>query len=172
MIKKLFGVQMGKAKTNKKLIVIILITILAVSAIFSILVYLNFGVSQQTVDYNTFKHEFGNVPVESGNYTFSPPVSMYHALRIALEKGGWNTTSLENMTISAYLDYFEFFTNSSFQFLSTVGRSETNYSPVIVNDTTYRHIWDISINPISGPEFPPPGLYFVDAATAEIIPTS
>lgn len=163
---------MAKAKTNKKLIVTILVIILAVSAFLGIFIYGQiYGTNQQTADFNAFYNEFGNVTVQSSNITFSPPVNMYHALKIALEKGSWNKTSLTNMTINISLDYFEFWTNSSFQFLSVVGRSENSYSPVTVNDTTFRYIWDISINPSSGPVFPTPGFYWVDAATAEIIPT-
>src|SRR5208283_4461186 len=102
------------------------------------LYYENFGVSQQSA----FYEEFGHVSVQSINYNFSPPVSMYSALKIALLSGGWNSTSLEkNRTVSVSLNYFEFWSNSSFEILNPVAHSVNNYSPITVNDTTFRYIW-------------------------------
>jgi hypothetical protein len=46
-----------------------------------------------------------------------------------------------------------------------------DYSPVQVNDTTYRYIWDIVVQGNAGVLSIPPPLYWVDAATGEIVPT-
>jgi hypothetical protein len=125
-------------------------------------------------DFSLYYDEFGNVSVEGRSYNFSPPVSMYRALRIALESDVWNASSLSNMTVHASLEYWEFWGNSSSSgsgLLHYVTQPAKDYSSVQVNDTTYRHVWDIVVNSNAGGfSIPPPGLYWVDAATGEIVP--
>jgi len=71
-----------------------------------VVVFFEFFVSitpmQQSNDpYSTaYYDEFNKTLTLAYNYPFSPPVSMYRALLIALTSGGWNATSLENMEIS------------------------------------------------------------------------
>jgi hypothetical protein len=100
---------------------------------------------------------------------------MYHALKIALESGGWNATSLENMTVTVSLNYMEFTnssTSSGFQTLYEVTQPAQSYSDVQVNSTTtYRYIWGIEVNENRHITIPPYGLYYVDAQTGDIIPT-
>jgi hypothetical protein len=179
---------------NKGQVVSILVAIIAVSiCLNAALYYQNYSVNQQKSDFTAYYREFGNVSVQSISYNFSPPVSMYRALKIALENGGWNTTSLENMTVSISLEYCKFWNDSSiiknpydnttsgpgsgFEDLYTVTHPVNGYSAVtVINNatytTTYRYIWYIVVKQNSGiMSIPPPGLYFVDAATAEIIPT-
>jgi hypothetical protein len=121
-----------------------------------------------------YSSEFNNTPTPtpSYNYSFSPPVSMYHALVIALESGGWNATSLKNMKISVGLDYCAFGPDFSFQLIRPVISPAADWSPQQINNVTYRYVWTIIIE---GPgnllSIPPAGLYYVDAATAELIPT-
>jgi hypothetical protein len=125
---------------------------------------------QNTTDFNSFFLEFGNVSVQSPSLNFSPPVDMYRALTIALESDNWNASSLSNMTVGASLEYWEFSSNGAC-WLHDVTQPTEDYSPVQVNGTTYRYIWDIVVEPsgnIKG--IPPPGLYWVDAATGEIVP--
>jgi hypothetical protein len=115
---------------------------------------------------------------------------MYRALKVALDSDNWNTTSLENMTVRVSLDYFKFTNTSSIikspydnttlgpswgsEFLYPVTQPVKDYSAVTVsnatNTTTYRYIWSVTVDPASGFDIPPPGFYWVDAATAEIIP--
>jgi hypothetical protein len=169
---------------DKGQLVSILAAVIAVSICLNVaLYYQNYSVSQQKDDFTAYYNEFGNVSLQSISYNFSPPVSMYRALKIALENGGWNTTSLENMTVSVSLDYYEFTTenttlgpSSGSEYLYSVTQPVNNYSAVTVsnttNSTTYRYIWNIVVKQNSGIwSIPPPGLYWVDAATAEIIPT-
>ena len=115
-----------------------------------------------------YYEEFNKTPTPAYNYNFSPPISMYHALLIALESGGWNATSLSDMTVRVSIEYMEF-TNSSWlkgsQVLHDVKQPVKDYSPVQVNGTTYRYIWDIVVENNVGLQMPPPGLYYVDAAT-------
>jgi hypothetical protein len=112
---------------------------------------------------------------ENFSYSFSPPVSMNLAVKIALESGGWNEASLENKTICVSLDYCAFMDSSSvssFEFLRAVTEPAQDYSPVQIGDITYRYVWVIIISesgPVQG--IPPPGYYYVDAATAELLPT-
>jgi hypothetical protein len=129
--------------------------------------------TQQSNDpYSTiFYDEFNRTPTPAYNYLFSPPVSMYHALLIALESGGWNATSLENMTISAELDFCAFSFNS-FRLVYRVTSQPVDWSPQQVNDTTYRYVWTIIVGgPGSFRSIPPPGYHWVDAATGELVPT-
>jgi hypothetical protein len=131
---------------------------------------------QQSNDpYSTqYYDEFNKSPALAYNYNFSPPISMYHALLIALESGGWTESSLINMTVRVFLEYTEFWSNSSSsgsEFLHEVTQPARDYSPVQVNGTTYRYIWDIVVENNVGLQMPPPGLYYVDAATGEIVPT-
>jgi hypothetical protein len=129
--------------------------------------------TQQSNDpYSTIYYdEFNKTPTPAYTYTFFPPVSMYHALLIALESGGWNATSLENMAISAELDFCAFSFNS-FRLVYRVTSQPVDWSPQQINDTTYRYVWTIIVG---GPGFiqsiPPPGYYWVDAATGELVPT-
>ncbi|MGB8779607.1 MAG: hypothetical protein WCD81_03040 [Candidatus Bathyarchaeia archaeon] len=125
-------------------------------------------------NFSSYYDEFGNVSVVSRSYNFSPPVSMYNAIKIALESDRWNASSLSNMTVCASLEYWEFWGNSSSsgsELLHYVTQPANDYSPVQVNNTTYRYIWDIVVEPSVGARsIPPPGLYWVDAATGEIVP--
>jgi hypothetical protein len=124
-------------------------------------------------DFILFNDEFGNVSVVIPSYDFSPPVSIYRALQIALESGRWNASSLSKMTVSVSLEYWEFWSNSSIngsEFLHDVTQPARDYSPVQVNSTTYRYIWYIVVDNNVGLQIPPPGFYWVDAATGEIVP--
>jgi hypothetical protein len=118
--------------------------------------------------------EFNKTPTPAYNYNFSPPISMYHALLIALESGAWNATSLSDMTARVSLECMEFTNSSGFtgsQVLHDVKQPAKDYSPIQINSTTYRYIWDIVVENNVGLQMPPPGLYYVDAATGEIVPT-
>jgi hypothetical protein len=125
----------------------------------------------QTVQFTLYYEEFGSVSVMSRSYNFSPPISMYDALRIALESGGWNASSLSNMGVRVSLCYMAY---RSADNCSTydVTQPAKDYSPVQVNGTTYRYVWSITVESLAawGREFPPPGYYYVDAATGEIVP--
>jgi hypothetical protein len=178
---------------NKRVLVIVLIAALAVSLFLNAaLYYQNYSVNQQQKDFTVYYNEFGNVSLQSISYNFSPPVSIYRALKIALDSDDWNTTSLENMTVRVSLDYFKFTNDSTIiknpydnttsgpssgsEFLYSVTQPVKDYSAVTTKNatysTTYRYIWSIVVKQNSGfITIPPPGLYWVDAATAEIIPT-
>ena len=139
-------------------------------------------------DFNLFYEEYGDVSIQSRSYNFSPPVSMYHALRIALESDSWTNTSLRDVTVRVSLDYCVFWHNntitkspydnttigpgSGFEVLHEVTQPVDDYSPVQVNETTYRYIWAFVVIETDHPNLvtiPPLGLYWVDAATGELI---
>ena len=122
--------------------------------------------TDSTLYYDLYHDEFGNVSFRNPNYNFSPPVSMYHALWIALKSEGWNASSLSGETVVASLQYADFSQNGG-EVLHEVTQPAENYLPVQVNDTTYRYVWTISV-----------GMFVrssvlrycdVDAATAEIV---
>jgi hypothetical protein len=93
--------------------VIALAIVLACSVALTVYFYTQYESAKPSSDEVAFNSEFGNVLIGSPDYDFSLPITMYHALRIALESGDWNATSLENMTVTVSLDYMEF-TNSSY----------------------------------------------------------
>jgi len=155
--------------------VIALEIILACSVALNVYFYAQYESTKPSRDALAFKSEFGNVLIVGPNYDFSPPITMYHALKIALESDDWNATSLENMTVAVSLDHMEF-TNSSIsssiQTLYEVTQPAQNYSDVQANSTTtYRYIWSIEVNENQHYTIPPYGLYYIDAQTGEIIPT-
>jgi hypothetical protein len=162
-------------------VLVSLLVLFAVLGCFIILMVLPIQISlhlQQTQSANNDSTSYYNVSNPATqlcnfSYSFSPPISMNRAVQIALESGGWNKASLENRTIYVSLDYCAFVNNSSvsgFELLRGVTEPTQDYSPVQIGDTTYRYVWIIIISepsPFQG--IPPPGYYFVDAATAELL---
>jgi hypothetical protein len=155
--------------------VIALEIILACSIAANVYFYTQYESVKPSTDEIAFISEFENVLLVSPNYDFSPPITMYHALKIALESDGWNATSLENKTVTVSLDYMEFTntsTSTGFQTVMTVTQPPQSYADVFVNSTaTYRYIWDIEVNNNHGFFIPLLGLYYIDAQTGGIIPT-
>ena len=148
--------------------------ILACSIALNVFLYAQYQQAAPNTAQVDFNREFDNPIVVSPSLTFSPPISMYKALAIALKSDDWNATSLQNMTITISFEYMEF-TNSSnstgFQTIKQVTQPQPSYADEQVNvTTTFRYIWSIVINGNQGFSIPPPGLYYVDAQTGEIIP--
>ena len=152
---------------------IFLITLCVMIIVVAFFEFFVFTTQQQSNDPYSAQYyaEFNKPPTPAYNYTFSPPVSMYHALIIALESGGWNATSLGNMEVSVELDYCAFLNSpngTGFDWLYSVTHSVADWSPKQVNDTTYRYVWTIIIHYLGSIQgIPPPGYYYVDAATGE-----
>ena len=143
--------------------------------------------------FRAYNNEFNKTPTTLYNYSFSPPVSMYQALFIALESGGWTAESIKNMTIYVELDYYAFYENLSTPsgwmalgnatfrtnppatgsvWLYHVTQPPVDWSPQQIDNITYRNVWTIIVE-YSTPilSIPPAGYYYVDAATAELVPT-
>jgi len=147
--------------------------ILACSIALNVYFYAQVQTPTPTAGETAFNRQFGTPVVVSPDLTFSPPIPMYKAMTIALNSDGWNASSLQNMTITVSLEYMEF-TNTSdssgFQMLKEVTLPQPSYADDQVNaTTTFRYIWDITINR-SSQGFIPPWLYYVDAQTGDIIP--
>jgi hypothetical protein len=121
------------------------------------------------MDFNRFFLEFGNVSILSSNINFSPPVDMYRALIIALESDDWNASSLSGMRVFAYFSKYSS-NSSSGTYIQPVTEPPKDYSPVEIDGTTYRYIWEIEVEPGNMNIIPPLGLYWVDASTGEIVP--
>ncbi|MGA2386682.1 MAG: hypothetical protein ABSG33_09130 [Candidatus Bathyarchaeia archaeon] len=171
------ALDLGAEKTNMdrtQYFTVALEIILACSVALNVYLYAQYQNAAPSSDEVAFRNEFANVLVTAPSYDFSPPITMYHALKIALESDGWNATSLQNMTVTVSLEYMQF-TNSSdstgFQIINKVTQPPQSYADVQANSTTtYRYIWDITVNRSQGFFIPPPGLYYVDAQTGDIIP--
>jgi hypothetical protein len=159
---------------KSRVLPIVLTLVLVASICLNIFLYFQeLKLNQENDDFSLYYREFKKVPVQDVNYSFSPPVSMYRALRIALISGGWNTTSLKGLTVHIVLDYISFTRNSTEiggTRLNLVTYPVTDYSPSYVNEnTTLRYVWIIDVNNSTMPQIHPPGYYMVDAATAEIV---
>jgi len=102
----------------------------------------------------------------------SPPVSKLQAILIALEQGGWSSSNLRGMVVTASLKYVRFWVDdgSGGEVLHEVEEPVSDYSPVVEGDSTYRYVWGVTVREQGpGRTIPPPGSYFVDAATGEIV---
>jgi len=104
----------------------------------------------------------------------SPPVSKLQAILLALEHEGWNSSNLRGLVVITSLEYIRFWDTekgSGFEVLHEVKNPVSDYSPVVEGDITYRYVWYVIVAQ-AGPwrTIPPPGSYFVDAATGEIVP--
>ncbi len=105
---------------------------------------------------------------------FSPPVSKLQAIDIALEHGGWNSSNLRGMVVTASLRhmYLRVTEKEREAGVNEVMEPVSDYSPVVEGDTTHRYVWCVVVEK-AGPGWlrPRPGLYYVDAATGEIVPS-
>jgi hypothetical protein len=99
---------------------------------------------------------------------FSPPVTMLEATRIAMTIDGWNEASLRNMVVFVSLRYGLFGADGSSGPGHEVTAPVSDYSPVTVDDGVYRYFWWIVMQRNDGERsIPPPGYYYIDAATGE-----
>ncbi len=101
---------------------------------------------------------------------YSPPVDGITATKKALEYGGWNRTSLQDMAVLTRLFYAEFssYPDYSAERLYDVTWTVTDFSPVFTEYTTFRYVWTVAIIREYTSSIPPPGYYYVDAATGEV----
>ena len=124
-------------------------------------------------DAAAYYNEFGVIPTSNVNSSFSPPISMYQALQIALENEGWNKTSLNGMAVGAYLMNGETETNTTSYFntgiTGPVTSPPSNYSDVYGNGVIYMYIWEITVNNATIRTMPPLGFSLIDASTGQIL---
>lgn len=171
--------------------------LVAVVFVSSLIGYSSFiGASSEKSPEATYHRLYGYTPVVGGNYSFTPPISLYRALNLALASDGWNQSSLTNMTIYTTLSYEVFYTNvtalnqiaaqenltlighptdfnqtvNGYESIHEVTAPVPNYQPQFYNGVSLRYIWSIAIEKDSGMTIPPWGYYMVDAATGELIP--
>lgn len=97
------------------------------------------------IDALTYYSEFGVIPSTNINSSYTPPVSMYRALQLALEKAGFNKTSVNGMIIDARLNLFQTTTNGTLISNSPLTSIPSDYSVVVQNGIMYRYVWVISI---------------------------
>jgi hypothetical protein len=114
------------------------------------------------------------VVVTTPDPLFSPPVSMYKAIKITLENHGWNVTPLIGMIVGAHLDYMHFWnrTNSwGSEILKEVTEPVADYSPLQNETGTYRYIWQVVVSESGVQYLPQSDLCLIDASSGEIIRT-
>lgn len=125
-----------------------------------------------------FRAEFGDVTVSVQPQNVSaPPVPMYEAMDIALESGGWNSTSLENMTVNVSFNCLQIWNDSETPgSVSCVPFSfpVSNYTAVMFSNATYTvityYVWDVTVTRTGGIPGSPIPMYWVDVATGKIVP--
>jgi Peptidase propeptide and YPEB domain. len=157
----------------RKLVVlaVALTAILAISVSMNIELYFE-GQSVDTANSEIvqFNQEFGDtVKVWTPGYPFTPPITLYQALTIALKDGDFNATSLQDKTIYCHLYYVEFSKSngSAYNFFkSEITQPRSNYSPTQHDGVTDRCVWTISITDSIGNSVPN-GFYYIDAKTGE-----
>ena len=112
-----------------------------------------------------------------------PPISKSEAIDIALEYDGWNETTLKDMEVTAGLNYV-MVQNTSYShgygimILHEVHGYVSDYSPketcfsrnhYAYDCITHRYAWIVVVSEKGfGHSIPPPGYYYVDAATSEV----
>ena len=121
------------------------------------------------------------------NLSFSPPILKCKAIHIALEYGRWNEATLKGMEVTASLCYMkfdpgyieyrggEYVCHGGVEVLYEVTEPVSDYSPVCVEmwygNVTYQYVWIVIVSQAGKDKsIPPPGLYYVDSATSEVIP--
>jgi DNA-binding HxlR family transcriptional regulator len=105
-----------------------------------------------------YYNEFGVIPDVNVNSSFSPPVSVYRALQLGLQAGGWNKTSLYGMRVGAYLRTWKKITDPDvYNFtvpveidISPITVPPSDYSPVYGEGVVYRYVWQIVVTEPSG----------------------
>jgi hypothetical protein len=156
---------------KKKAVILVAACVMVVVVVFFVFFVFRTPTQQTTKDpyFAAYYNEFNKTPKLAYTCSFSPPVSMYHALLIALTNGGWNATSLRNRTISVELQYCGFINSSSgtgMYLIHPVTHSVVDWSPQQINaTTTHRYVWTIFVGPWGGP------VYYVDVSTAELVYT-
>jgi DNA-binding HxlR family transcriptional regulator len=119
-----------------------------------------------------YYNEFGVIPTTNANSSYSPPISMYKALLLALDADGLNKTSLSGMNIDASLGIMQTAINGSFTSIMPLTKIPSNYSGGMENGIIYRYVWQIIVEnsfPLTS-AFVLPMMVLVDASTGQIIP--
>ena len=114
--------------------------------------------------------EFGIIPTTNTNSSYTPPISMYKALQIALDADGWNKTLLNGKNIDARLTTIQTATNGTFSSVSPLTNIPIDYSDVYGNGIIYQYAWEITVSNASRPTYMR-GFSFIDASTGQILPT-
>ena len=113
--------------------------------------------------------EFGIIPTTNTNSSYTPPISIYKALQIALEADGWNKTLLNGKNIDARLTTIQTATNGTFSSVSPLTNIPIDYSDVYGNDIIYQYAWQITVSNASRPTYMR-GFSFIDASTGQLLP--
>ena len=123
------------------------------------------------------------------NTSYGASVSRLQAVQIALRSGGWNNTNLGGLEVDTSLIYCRFWyanngDEKSFEILQYVKAPVSDYFPRAEYNVTdpgavggfkgtmwYRYVWLVTVEESGGLQsVPPPGYYYVDASTGEVIP--
>jgi hypothetical protein len=115
------------------------------------------------------------VVVTTPDPSFSPPVSMYKAIKITLDNHGWNVTTLKEMVVSAHLYYMHFWNKTDSwgnEVLKEITEPVADYSPLQNETGMYQYIWQVVVSESGGVIYlPSSDLCYIDASSGEIIRT-
>ena len=126
--------------------------------------------TQLAQNYREIKEEYLSTIAPTA---ITPPISKLTAIDIALTHGEWTATTLHGLLVNAKLFYVELMDTPKekyFKKVCEVVMPVSDYSPVTIDEITYRYVWLVNIY-LQGPvkTIPPQGSYLVDAAMGEVI---
>jgi len=170
------ALRRSKTKMGLKSVILLLAALLIASTAVALFEYNQTSVLQKEIVRSNgmslqamaYYNEFGVIPDTNVNSSFSPPVSMYRALQMALQADGWNKASLNSKRVGAYLMNWEEATdpaafnrnntNTMLLYVTAI-RPETippsDYSNVYGNGVIYRYVWQITVQNTTGITIPP-----------------
>jgi len=137
--------------------------------------------------YTAYYNEFGIVPITNVNSSFTPPISIYHALQIGLDSLGWNKTSIQGTMVYATLETWAMYTNNTVPAGFSRGYAQNtgdvgsvppkNYSHTYGSGVVLGYGWETEV--LNSTEIPVSeggfsgilGNCLVDAMNGQILPT-
>jgi DNA-binding HxlR family transcriptional regulator len=178
------------ANASLKLVTLLLAAILIATSAIAVFEY-NQAVALQMeisrfkeidLEASAYYSEFGVIPTTNVNSSFSPPISMYRALQLGLQEGGWNKTSLSVMTVSANLMHYYARVNDLGAYnsgdwvrgalpesLYSLTVPPSDYSSVYSVGVLHSYVWQIIVDDAAAVQMQPPQEALIDAATGRIL---
>ena len=175
--KEVNGKRHRRFKIGLKPVAFLLITLLIASSAISVYEYNQamiiqekfYRVNSLDLEAMAYYSEFGVIPTTNTNSSYSPPISIYKALQIALEAEGLNKTLINGMNVDASLTTIQTATNGTYCSMIPLTNIPTDYSDVHGNDIIYQYAWEITVSNASRPSYMR-DFIFIDASTGQILP--
>ena len=158
------GIRMNKVTG----VILILIVAIASLSGFSYLLYNeNNKLSSDNI---TLQGQIDILTMAYLNSPYHPPVSQLQAVVAALRYGGWTVDTLRGMKVSANLELHISSVARGGTDMIDVNQTVLDYSPKTVNGETSRYFWRVTVDTPIGGSIPPPGYYWVDVVTGDVVP--